>query len=254
MDVSFYMFTLPFLRFVLGFLFAAVVLGFIAAAVVHYIYGGIRLQPADDRFSRAARAHLSILVGDLHPAQGSGVLARPLRALALHRRLRAGRDLQGRQRGHPGPDDPHVRLAVLRAAVLHQRVPRDHDRRRRQPRAAASAAALVVGTIYPRSCSRCRSSRRSCHARRRTSRTTSTRRRASYGVDTAEVVQYQAKDFATERRGQGERGHDREHPPARPGDRLADVQGAAGDPQLLRVPRLARHRPLRASTASSAAP
>lgn len=63
LDVSFYTFTLPFLRFVLGFLFAAVVLAFIAAVVVHYVYGGIRMQPADDRVSRAARAHLSVLVG-----------------------------------------------------------------------------------------------------------------------------------------------------------------------------------------------
>jgi uncharacterized membrane protein (UPF0182 family) len=62
-DVGFYVFTLPFLSFVLGFLFAAVVLGFIAAVVVHYLYGGIRLQPADDRFSTAAQAHLSILIG-----------------------------------------------------------------------------------------------------------------------------------------------------------------------------------------------
>ncbi len=62
-DVGFYVFTLPFLGFVLGFLFAAVVLGFLAAVVVHYLYGGIRLQPADDRFSTAAQAHLSILIG-----------------------------------------------------------------------------------------------------------------------------------------------------------------------------------------------
>jgi len=63
MDISFYVFTMPFLSFVLGFLFAAVVLGFLAAAVVHYIYGGIRLLPPDDRMSNAARAHLAILIG-----------------------------------------------------------------------------------------------------------------------------------------------------------------------------------------------
>jgi len=62
-DVGFYVFTMPFLSFVLGFLFAAVLLAFVASVVVHYIYGGIRLQPADDRFSRAAQAHLAILVG-----------------------------------------------------------------------------------------------------------------------------------------------------------------------------------------------
>lgn len=63
LDVGFYVFTLPFIRFVLGFLFAAVVLSFVAALVVHYIYGSVRLQPADDRFSRAAQAHLMVLIG-----------------------------------------------------------------------------------------------------------------------------------------------------------------------------------------------
>ena len=63
MDVSFYVFNLPFLSFVLGFLFAAVVLGFLAAVVVHYLYGGLRLLPADDRVSRPAQAHLAILIG-----------------------------------------------------------------------------------------------------------------------------------------------------------------------------------------------
>ena len=63
LDVSFYVFTLPFLRFVIGFLFAALVLSFIVSIVTHYVYGGIRLQPADDRFSRAAQAHLGVLVG-----------------------------------------------------------------------------------------------------------------------------------------------------------------------------------------------
>jgi uncharacterized membrane protein (UPF0182 family) len=63
LDVSFYAFTLPALRFILGFLFATVVLAFIAAVVVHYIYGGLRLQSPDGRASAAARAHLCVLVG-----------------------------------------------------------------------------------------------------------------------------------------------------------------------------------------------
>jgi uncharacterized membrane protein (UPF0182 family) len=39
------------------------VLAFLAAVVVHYVYGGIRMQPADDRFSKAAQAQLGTLVG-----------------------------------------------------------------------------------------------------------------------------------------------------------------------------------------------
>ncbi|MET8389950.1 UPF0182 family protein [Streptosporangium canum] len=63
MDVSFFMFTYPFLRMVLNFLFAAVVLSAIMAAVVHYLYGGFRLQSPGVHASRAARVHLSVLLG-----------------------------------------------------------------------------------------------------------------------------------------------------------------------------------------------
>ena len=63
MDISFYAFVLPWLRFLLGFLFAAVVLSFLVALVVHYLYGGVRLQSPEGRITRAAQAHLAILIG-----------------------------------------------------------------------------------------------------------------------------------------------------------------------------------------------
>lgn len=62
LDVSFYTFTYPFLRFVLGFAFAAIILALIIGALVHYLYGGLRLQPKGDRASVAAQAHLSVIV------------------------------------------------------------------------------------------------------------------------------------------------------------------------------------------------
>ncbi|MFL6053586.1 MAG: UPF0182 family protein [Actinoallomurus sp.] len=62
-DISFFVFTYPLLRLVLGFLFAAVILAFIAALVVHYLYGGVRLQGPGERVGSAARAHLSVLFG-----------------------------------------------------------------------------------------------------------------------------------------------------------------------------------------------
>ncbi|GLX99040.1 UPF0182 protein [Herbidospora sp. NBRC 101105] len=64
MDLSFFTFTYPFLRMVLNFLFIAVVLSAIAAAVVHYLYGGFRIQtPGGVHASRGARVHLSVLLG-----------------------------------------------------------------------------------------------------------------------------------------------------------------------------------------------
>ncbi|WP_309237475.1 UPF0182 family protein [Actinomadura sp. BRA 177] len=62
-DVSFYVFTYPFLRLVLGVVFATVILSILAAVMVHYLYGGLRLQGPGDKASPPARAHLSVLFG-----------------------------------------------------------------------------------------------------------------------------------------------------------------------------------------------
>ncbi|MEW2381682.1 UPF0182 family protein [Micromonospora sp. NPDC047707] len=61
-DIGFYVFELPFWRYLLGVGFTAVVLALIGALAVHYIFGGVRLQGVGDRMSNAARAHLSTLV------------------------------------------------------------------------------------------------------------------------------------------------------------------------------------------------
>ncbi len=64
-DLSYYAFTYPFQRYVLGFLFTAVVLSLVGSLVVHYLFGAIRLQTqtAGERMTAAARAHLSVLLG-----------------------------------------------------------------------------------------------------------------------------------------------------------------------------------------------
>jgi uncharacterized protein len=62
-DVGFYVFTLPWLHFLVGFAIAVLVLSAITSVVVHYLYGGIRLQSARDRMSATATIQLSILGG-----------------------------------------------------------------------------------------------------------------------------------------------------------------------------------------------
>ncbi|MEV4812338.1 UPF0182 family membrane protein [Micromonospora avicenniae] len=61
-DVGFYVFQLPFYRYLLGVGFTAVVLSVVGALAMHYIFGGVRLQGVGDRMTNAARAHLSTLV------------------------------------------------------------------------------------------------------------------------------------------------------------------------------------------------
>jgi uncharacterized protein len=63
LDISFFVFDYPFIRMVLSFLFAAILLSLLAGALVHYLYGGLRLQRRGERATQAARAHLFILAG-----------------------------------------------------------------------------------------------------------------------------------------------------------------------------------------------
>lgn len=63
MDLGFFMFTYPWIRFVVGFAFAIVVLSFLAMLLVNYLFGAIRMQPPGPRVSPAAQAQLSILLG-----------------------------------------------------------------------------------------------------------------------------------------------------------------------------------------------
>ena len=62
-DISFFTFDLPWIQFLLGFGFAFIILSLLLALVVHYIYGGIRLQTPGQRFTPAATAHISVLLG-----------------------------------------------------------------------------------------------------------------------------------------------------------------------------------------------
>jgi uncharacterized protein len=63
MDLSFFVFDYPFIRMVLSFLFAAILLSLLAAAVVHFLYGGLRLQRRGERATQGTRAHLFVLAG-----------------------------------------------------------------------------------------------------------------------------------------------------------------------------------------------
>ncbi|WP_110241800.1 UPF0182 family protein [Nocardioides gilvus] len=62
-DVGFYVFDLPWLHFMADFVLALAIVGLLAAVVVHYLYGGIRLQAQRDRLSPAAQVQVSVLLG-----------------------------------------------------------------------------------------------------------------------------------------------------------------------------------------------
>ncbi|MBI3430105.1 MAG: UPF0182 family protein, partial [Actinobacteria bacterium] len=63
LDISFFAFRLPFWQALLEWGISTVIISLIAAGVVHYLYGGIRLQVREDRTTVTARVQLSILLG-----------------------------------------------------------------------------------------------------------------------------------------------------------------------------------------------
>lgn len=64
-DVGFYVFRLPFLSFVVDWLFASLLIVLIITLVAHYLNGGIRVQPPSPRVTPQVKAHLSVLLAAL---------------------------------------------------------------------------------------------------------------------------------------------------------------------------------------------
>ena len=62
-DIGFYLFDLPWLHYLVDSVMAFTVVAVLMAALVHYLYGGVRLQTSHDRLSGPAQAQLSVLVG-----------------------------------------------------------------------------------------------------------------------------------------------------------------------------------------------
>ena len=71
-DAGFYVFTLPFVSFVLDWLFAAIVLTLIVISVAHYLNGGIRASAAVERVTSGVKLHLSVLLAALAVVRAGG--------------------------------------------------------------------------------------------------------------------------------------------------------------------------------------
>ncbi len=65
LDIGFYVFQLPFVTYVVDWLFNVTLLTFFITAVAHYLNGGIRLQNKGNRVTPQVKAHLSVLLGVL---------------------------------------------------------------------------------------------------------------------------------------------------------------------------------------------
>jgi uncharacterized protein len=62
-DIGFYAFDMPFVNWLLGWLFITITISFFGALIAHYIFGGIRLAGRGGQLAGPTRAQLAITVG-----------------------------------------------------------------------------------------------------------------------------------------------------------------------------------------------
>ncbi|HEX7740369.1 MAG TPA: UPF0182 family protein, partial [Marmoricola sp.] len=62
-DIGFYVFSLPWLHYLIDFAMAAMIVALLAALLTHYVYGGIHLQSTGERFTTGAQRHVCVLLG-----------------------------------------------------------------------------------------------------------------------------------------------------------------------------------------------
>jgi len=61
-DIGFYVFSLPFIKFIVDWLFAGLVIVLLVTAVAHFLNGGIRFQNPVQRATPAVKVHLSVIL------------------------------------------------------------------------------------------------------------------------------------------------------------------------------------------------
>ena len=72
MDIGFFVFTLPWLTFLVGYLSMALIIGVLVAAFTHYVFGGLQFQGRNRSTTSAARLHLSALLAAIVLVRAAG--------------------------------------------------------------------------------------------------------------------------------------------------------------------------------------
>lgn len=73
-DLGFYIFTLPFLSYIVSFMFASLVVILLITALFHYLNGGIRASRTSPRVSPQVKAHLSVIGAGIALVKALGYL------------------------------------------------------------------------------------------------------------------------------------------------------------------------------------
>jgi hypothetical protein len=235
-------FSLPWLRFVQGWLFSSLVGVTLIVGIAHFVWGGIQPQaPAfADKVDPAVRAHLSVLLGLIMLTKAWGYYLGRFDLLTSPRGVVEGASYTDVHAQLPALNFLAI-VAVICAVLFLVNI---RVRLWSLPVIAVGLLALVsvlLGTAYPASCSSSASSRRSNSARPLHS--------GQHHRDTQGLRLGQDRHLSTTRgpervepSARRERAHGVQHPPMAPVGALGELPVAAADPAVLRVQRRGRDR------------
>lgn len=116
-DIGFYVFELPFIKFILGWAFAAVVVVLLVAAVAHYLNGGIRFQGQGPRVTPAVKTHISVLLGVLALIKAVGYYYQRLELVLSRAHVVDGATATSVNANKPA-DTLLIAIAVIAAALF----------------------------------------------------------------------------------------------------------------------------------------
>ncbi|MEA2703988.1 MAG: uncharacterized protein QOD63_1933 [Actinomycetota bacterium] len=108
-DIGFYVFELPFAKFVVDWLFASLIIVLIVTAIAHYLNGGIRFQTPLQKVTPQVKAHLSVLLAVLALLKAAGYFLQRFELVFSTR---------GTVNGGAGYTDVHAQLPALNLLVL----------------------------------------------------------------------------------------------------------------------------------------
>jgi len=199
LDIGFFVFTLPWLRFIVGFLTMTLLLGVLAAAVTHYVYGGLQLQTKGERTTRAARIHLSLLLAALVLVRAASWWLDRYSLTTKDSRLITGLTYTDQHAVLPTREILAV-AAVMCAALFVATIWTHSWRLPAVGVGLLAVCAVVVGGIYPAMIQsfKVKPSEKSLEAPFIDRNIKATR--AAYGLDAAKVTEYKAS--TTPSRGQ----------------------------------------------------
>jgi uncharacterized protein len=191
LDIGFFVFTLPWLQFIVGFLTLTLVLGLLAAAATHYVYGGLQLQTKGERTTTAARVHLSLLLAALVLVRAGGWWLERYSLTTKDSRLITG--LTYTDQHAVLPTKAILAVAALMCAALFVATIWTHSWR--LPAVGVVAlivVAIVAGGIYPAMVQnfKVKPSEQSLEAPFIDRNIKATR--SAYGLDAAQVSEYKA--------------------------------------------------------------